>query len=170
MKVSIIFHTTLLTGVLLLSACGNNEGNSKVETQTDEKVQSEETNTPQLEADFLGVYQGTQPGYFLKNQYGDDLIVAGKKAPVPSCDYKFLFKENHVVSLQQTSLEDQRRVYYEGSYKIVKQDSDSIKLECTVSDGKYSNPTYVLIVNKTDKTGVCLGGDEPEFSIKKIQE
>lgn len=170
MKVSIIFHTTLLTGFLLLSACGNNEGSSKGETQTDEKVQPAETKIPQLEADFLGVYQGTQPGYFLKNQYGDDMIVAGKKAPIPSCDYKFLFKENLVVSLQQTSLEDQRRVYYEGSYKIVKEDSETLKLECTVSDGKYSNPTYVLIVNKTDKTGVCIGGDEPEFSIKKIQK
>jgi hypothetical protein len=170
MKVSIIFHTTLLSGVLLLSACGNNEGNSKVETQTDEKVQPAETKTPQLEADFLGVYQGTQPDYFLKNQYGDDMIIAGNKVPVPSSDNKFLFKENHVVSLQQTNLEDNSRTFYEGSYKILADGPEAIKLECSISDGQGSSPTYIVTINKTDKKGVCAGSKEPEYSIKKIQK
>ena len=33
----------------------------------------------ELPGDFLGVYQGVQESYYMKNQYGDDMIVAGKR-------------------------------------------------------------------------------------------
>jgi hypothetical protein len=120
-----------------------------------------------LTADFLGIYHGIQPGYFMKNQFGDDLIINGNKVPIPSIDYKFLFKENRVVNLQQISLEDNRRVYYEGTYRIISEDSSIIKVECSLSDGDGSSPVYVLTINKTDKKGVCTGSNEPEFAVER---
>lgn len=56
----------------------------------------------------------------MKNQYGDDMIIAGNKVPVPSSDFKFSLKENNVVNLQQTNLENNQRYYYDVSYKILK--------------------------------------------------
>ena len=45
-----------------------------------------------------------------------------------------------------------------------------MKIECSLSDGKNSNPTYILTINKSDKKGVCNGSQEPEFSIVKQDE
>ena len=103
----------------------------------------------------------------MKNQYGDDMIINGNKIPVPSIDYKFLLKEDNVVSLQQINLEDNSRVYYDGTSKIISEDGATIKIECSLSDGQGSNPTYVLTINRSDKKGICTGSNEPEFSIEK---
>ena len=102
----------------------------------------------------------------MKNQYGDEMIVAGNKIPVPSTDFKFLFKENNIVSLQHTNLEDNSRYYYDGNYKIISGDLELIKVECSLNNGKGSSPTYTLEINKTSKTGKCIGKtNEPEFQI-----
>ena len=77
------------------------------------------------------------------------------------------FKENTIVSLQQINLEDNSRVYYDGTYKIISEESITTKIECSLSDGQGSNPTYVLTINKSDKKGICTGNNEPEFSIEK---
>ena len=33
--------------------------------------------------------------------------------------------------------------------------------------GKSSNPTYTLAINKSDKTAICIGNNEPEFKLEK---
>jgi hypothetical protein len=104
----------------------------------------------------------------MKNQYGDDMIVAGNKIAVPSSDFKFLLKEDNIVSLQQTNLEDNSRTYYEGSFKIIDDATDVIKIECSLNDGKSSSPTYNLVINKSDKKTNCIGSSEPEFILEKI--
>jgi hypothetical protein len=102
----------------------------------------------------------------MKNQYGDDMIISGNKVSFPSSDYKFLLKENNVVSLQQTNLEDNSRVFYDGTFKILNEDTETIKIECSLSDGKSSSPTYTLSLKKADKKGICIGNNEPEFTVE----
>jgi hypothetical protein len=152
---------------ILSSSCGNNDGES--ENIDAVAIQSEVAAialTKDLQMEFLGNYHGIQPSYFMKNQYGDDMVINGSKVPVPSIDYKFLLKEDNAVSLQQINLEDNRRVYYEGTYKIVSVENSSFVIECSLSDGQTSNPIYILTIDKNDKKGICTGTNEPEFNIE----
>jgi hypothetical protein len=105
---------------------------------------------------FSGVYNGVQPSYFMKNKFGDAIIISGNKIEIPSIDYKFLFDKNQKVSLQQTGLDDNSRYYYEGDYKIVSQTDDVIVIECSLStsDGT-SSPTYLLEYNIDDDSFMC---------------
>ena len=153
----------LLLSIILFSCNGNNHSESITTKPESIKQRDEEFST-----EFLGNYHGIQPSYFMKNQYGYDMVINGNKVAVPSMDYKFLLKENNVVSLQQISLDDKSQVYYyDGNYKIISQENNTAKIECSLSDGKRSNPTYVLTINKSDKRGTCTGNNEPEFSIEK---
>ena len=94
------------------------------------------------------------------------MVINGNKVSVPSIDYKFLLKEGNAVSLQQINLEDNSRVYYNGTYKIVSEENNSLVVECSLSDGQSSNPIYVLTIDKSDKKGICTGTNEPEFTIE----
>jgi hypothetical protein len=161
MKKKSICKSILLLPIFLLASCTSNTKNIEKTTTPHEKITQ-----PQI--DLLGLYQGVQPSYFMKNEFGDDLLVFGKKVPVPSSDYKFLLKENGKASLQLTSLEDNTRYFYEGSYTINADDAEKLKITCKLSDGKTSNPTYTLVINKTNKAGLCKGDNDPEFSIKKV--
>ncbi|MBL6668141.1 MAG: hypothetical protein ISP69_05660 [Crocinitomicaceae bacterium] len=176
-KVKTIFGAILFATIILTSCGGSDKKTSedvkevKKDTPPEpspnesEKISADKTNG--LTAELLGNYHGIQPSYFMKNQYGDDMVINGNKVSVPSIDYKFLFKENTIVSLQQINLEDNSRVYYNGTYKIISEESITTKIECSLSDGQGSNPTYVLTINKSDKKGICTGNNEPEFSIEK---
>ena len=152
----------LLLSIILFSCNGNNHSES-ITTKPESLRQRDE----ELSTEFLGNYHGIQPSYFMKNQYGDDMVINGNKVSVPSIDYKFLLKDGNVVSLQQINLEDNSRVYYDGTYKNIYQENNTTKIECSLSDGQGSNPTYVLTINKSEKKGICTGNNEPEFSIEK---
>ena len=156
--------------VTVLTSCGGSNSNEPAETTEQSAAESTKHNAERLPSDFLGNYHGIQPSYFMKNQYGDDMVINGNKVSVPSIDYKFLLKENNVVSLQQINLEDNSRVYYDGKFKHFSYEDNTMKIECSLSDGKNSNPTYILTINKSDKKGVCNGSKEPEFSIEKKNE
>ena len=164
-----IFTAILIIGALTITlfGCGNNNQESTNNSSPNETEKKTEDKPEGLSAEFLGNYHGIQPSYFMKNQYGDEMVINGNKIPVPSIDYKFLLKENNVVSLQQINVEDNSRVYYDGTYKIISEESITTKIECSLSDGKSSNPTYVLTINRSDKKGICTGSNEPEFSIEK---
>ena len=115
-----------------------------------------------------GLFQGTQDSYFLKNKFGEDLIIQGNRVPVPSSEYKFLFKENLEVSLQQTS-EDGVKVFYEGNYKTVKNDEEIVIIKCKLSDGEYSNPTMIIEYSKLKKTYTFNGENQsPNFNLNKL--
>ena len=165
---SIFYAVLLINTSCFLYSCGGNaatDNSSKTPSvQIDESTKQKDEG---LSTEFLGNYHGIQSSYFMKNQYGDEMVINGNKIPVPSIDYKFLLKENNVVSLQQINLEDNSRVYYDGTYKIIPEESIKTKIECSLSDGQGSNPTYVLTINRSDKKGICTGINEPEFSIEK---
>ena len=164
-----IFTAILIIGALTITlfGCGNNNQESTNNSSPNKTEKKSEDKPEGLSAEFLGNYHGIQPSYFMKNQYGDDMVINGNKVSVPSIDYKFLIKENTIVSLQQINLEDNSRVYYDGTYKIISEESITTKIECSLSDGQGSNPTYVLTINRSDKKGICTGSNEPEFSIEK---
>jgi hypothetical protein len=151
----------------MLSSCGNNNQEASDKTSSIKTDESTQQKAAGLSTELLGNYHGIQPSYFMKNQYDDEMVINGNKIPVPSIDYKFLLKENNAVSLQQINLEDNSRDYYDGTYKIISEESLTTKIECSLSDGKSSNPTYVLTINRSDKKGICAGSNEPEFSIEK---
>jgi hypothetical protein len=157
----------ILFSLIFLLSCSNSDELDKNSTSSVSEIKTEHTSKG-LEAEFLGNYHGIQPTYYMKNQYGDEVVVRGNKVQVPSCDYKFLIKENTLVSLQQINLKDNSRFYYYGTYKIISEDSVITKIECALSNGENSNPTYILTINKVDKKGFCTGSFEPNFNIEKI--
>jgi hypothetical protein len=136
-----------------------------------EEIQIENTENSTVKTDNFvlnGLLQGVQDGYYMKNKFGDDLIIMGNRVPVPSAEYKFLFKENGEVSLQQTSREDGQRYYYEGNYKAVKNDEEIVLIECKLSSGKTSNPTMMIEFSKLKKTYTCKEEGTPSFNLNKI--
>ena len=145
MVINIKHHIVSLLVFILFFGCLGTSDRVNVDIQpVDEKL------------NFSGVYNGVQPGYFMKNKFGDAIIISGNKIEIPSIDYKFLFDKNQKVSLQQTGLDDNYRYYYEGDYKIVSQTDDVIVIECSLStsDGK-SSPTYLLEYNIDDDSFMC---------------
>ncbi|MFM7683528.1 MAG: hypothetical protein ACKO7P_12425 [Bacteroidota bacterium] len=165
----IIFKSILIISTLTITllGCGNSnqESTNNSSPIESEKISPDKTNG--LSAELLGNYHGIQPSYFMKNQYGDDMVINGNKVSVPSIDYKFLIKDNFIVNLQQINLDDNSRVFYDGTYKIISEEGSTSKIECSLSDGQGSKPTYVLTINKSDKKGICTGSNEPEFNIEK---
>jgi hypothetical protein len=96
------------------------------------------------------------------------MVVNGNKISVPGIDYKFLLQKGNKVSLQQTSLENGQRYFYEGSFTVLEDDAQRIKLQCKVSDGSGSSPTYILNIEKSSLIGMCQGSEfEPEFAISR---
>lgn len=159
-----VVYSSILFSLFIFSSCGN-----KIDNNQTQSTEVKEHNQQLLQSEYFGNYHGIQPSYNMKNQYGDDMIIGGKKVSVPSIDFKFLLKEDGIAGLQQTNLDDNSRVYYNGTLKILNEDANSVTVECSLSDGEYSKPKYTLKINKSDKTAVCKGANEPEFSVKKQQ-
>ena len=161
MVINIKHHIVSLLVFILFFGCLGTSDRVNVDIQpVDEKL------------NFSGVYNGVQPSYFMKNKFGDAIIISGNKIEIPSIDYKFLFDKNQKVSLQQTGLDDNYRYYYEGDYKIVSQTDDVIVIECSLSllipVGSTSSPTYLLEYNIDDDSFMCTdssGG--PNFIVTK---
>ena len=156
-------YTLICATALIFSSCGNgsSEGQSSAESKT--------TNQPKpstIPQEFTGSYHGIQPGYFLKNKNGSDMVINGNKVPVPSIDYTFTLNSNSSVSLQQINLDDNSKVNYEGTVKILTDNSNTLEIECSLSDGSTSKPTYTLTINKSNKTVICRGNNEPDFQLK----
>jgi hypothetical protein len=158
------FLNLFFLALFLLSGC-NSESNKRTKAAKEEIKPNQKK---ELSDDFLGNYHGIQQSYYMKNQYGDEMIIAGNKVPVPSSNFKFLLKKDNVASLQQTNLEDNQRYYYDGSYMIIDDETDLIKVEISLSDGQGSSPTYIIEINKSAKIGNCIGKNEPVFNISKI--
>jgi len=116
-----------------------------------------------------GSFAGTQDPYYLKDKYGDDLIIGGRRVPVPSVKHKFLFQDDDIVSLEQIT-SDGTRVYYDGKYQIIKNDDKIALIECKLSNGDGSNPTIIIEYSKSNESGKVkkdgVGG--PEFNIYSV--
>lgn len=166
-----IFSALLIIGTVTITTfgCGDNNPESTNNSSPNDVEKISDDKTEGLSAEFLGNYHGIQASYFMKNKSGDDLVINGNKVSIPAIDFKFTIKDNAGVSLEQINLEDNSRVNYEGTYKIISSESNTTKIECSLSDGQTSNPTYVLTINQSDKNGICNSSNEPQFSIEKTQ-
>lgn len=166
MRISLLF-LFLLTG---LFSCKNKDVTSSDKKSNTTLVASDSINNSHndelpngLSVKYLGVYEGIQEGYNLRNENGEEMEVRGEKIPVPSCSYKFTLKLNNEVTLQQVNLSNQQNIFYAGTYQIVNEDADEILISCSVSDGNGSSPNYNLSINKKEKTASCYSNTEPEF-------
>ena len=164
-----IINSFIIINFLLIGCNGPVEKstpNSAINESNEINKMNSQENRNDNNSDLLGIYHGVQPAYFLKNQYGDDMEINGNKVPVPSSDFKFILKEGGVVNLQQINLEDNSRIYYNGSF-TVENNNDFTNIVCNLSDGHSSNPTYKIIINKSTGTTSCSGNNEPDFSLEK---
>jgi len=156
--------------LLFVIGCSNPSEHSSIVSDTTFSKENNETaseeNQIDKNVDLLGIYHGVQPSYYLKNQYGDDMEINGNKVPVPSIDFKFILKENGIVNLQQINLEDNSRVYYDGSFSVAN-NNGMINIVCNLSDGHSSNPTYKIVIDKSSNSITCIGNNEPEFSLER---
>ncbi len=121
--------------------------------------------------DFLGTYTGIQPSYFLKDKYGDDMILNGNKVPVSSAEYKYLFQKDNFVSMKQTSIESNTSYFYEGSYSIKSEDKNTLVLECKLHYKETNaNPTHTITINLVDKRAVAKGDDGTDVELKSVNQ
>ena len=89
----------LASALLILVSCGNNSSEAEQKSSSSKTEETTKQKGPQFPSDLVGNYHGVQPSYFMKNKYGDDLIINGNKVPVPAIDYKFLLNADNTVSL-----------------------------------------------------------------------
>ena len=124
---------------------------------------------PQIDEEYLGVYMGIQNSYFMENKFGDYLIINGNKVPVPAIEYRFLIEDDNKISLQQKSMEDESRYYYEGNFTVLSILDDKIIIEAELTYDEFSSPSYKIEINKETKGGECTPQDlSPSFKIEKV--
>jgi len=124
---------------------------------------------PQIDEEYLGVYMGIQNSYFMENKFGDYLIINGNKVPVPAIEYRFLIEDDNKISLQQKSMEDNSRYYYEGNLSELIILDDKIIIEAELTYDEFSSPSYKIEINRETKEGECTPQDlSPSFKIEKV--
>lgn len=163
MKKVIFFYVQVALLFFFMTSCNN--GKSKDTGLSPKNDLTEQIGS--IPDSLLGVYQGVQPEYFMKNKYGEDLVLNGQKIFIPAIDFTFSLKEKGVATLNMKSHEDNQEHFYAGTYKVLSDEPNLISLEVNLDDNQDSTPTYILEISKSDKTGVCPRNNEPEFSISK---
>ena len=161
MKKSLLF--LILTAFLILFVrCDHN-------VTKDSQVDEITINESLIDEEYLGVYIGIQNSYFMENKFGDYLIINGNKVPVPGSEYRFLIEDDNKISLQQKSMEDESRYYYEGNFTVFSITDDKIIIEAELIYDEFSSPSYKIEINKETKGGVCEPQDlSPSFKIEKV--
>ena len=151
---------------LLIISCKNDPKNINV-TKKDNHLKEN------IQHDIIiGLYSGVQPSYVMKDKFGDDLVINGKKLTIPSAEYKYFFDKNNLVSLKLTALEENgKSYYYEGNYSVITEDKNKIVLECKIYlKETNSNPIHTITIDKTNKTATEKGDDDSEVELKYIEK
>jgi len=161
MKRSFLFLLSIAFVILLVRCDSNISKDSKVdEVKVNESIMDEE---------YLGVYIGIQNSYYMENKFGDYLIINGNKVSVPGSEYRFLIEDDNKISLQQKSMEDESRYYYEGNFTVFSITDDKIIIEAELIYDEFSSPSYKIEINKETKEGECEPQDlSPSFKIEKV--
>ena len=161
MKKSFLFLLSIAF-VILLVRCDSNVGK-------DSKVDEVKVNESIMDEEYLGVYIGIQNSYYMENKFGDYLIINGNKVSVPGSEYRFLIEDDNKISLQQKSMEDESRYYYEGDFTVLSIFDDKIIIEAELIYDEFSSPSYKIEINKETKEGECIPQDlSPSFKIEKV--
>jgi len=161
MKKSILFLLST-TFLILFVRCDSN-------VAKDSKVDEVKINESLIDEEYLGVYIGIQNSYYMENKFGDYLIINGNKVSVPGSEYRFLIEDDNKISLQQKSMEDESRYYYEGNFTVFSITDDKIIIEAELIYDEFSSPSYKIEINKETKEGECEPQDlSPSFKIEKV--
>ncbi len=161
MKKSFLFLLSIAF-VILLVRCDSN-------VSKDSKVDEVKVNESIMDEEYLGVYIGIQNSYYMENKFGDYLIINGNKVSVPGSEYRFLIEDDNKISLQQKSMEDESRYYYEGNFTVFSITDDKIIIEAELIYDEFSSPSYKIEINKETKEGECEPQDlSPSFKIEKV--
>ena len=161
MKRSFLFLLSIAF-VILLVRCDSN-------VSMDSKVNEVKVNESIMDEEYLGVYIGIQNSYYMENKFGDYLIINGNKVSVPGSEYRFLIEDDNKISLQQKSMEDESRYYYEGNFTVFSITDDKIIIEAELIYDEFSSPSYKIEINKETKEGECEPQDlSPSFKIEKV--
>ena len=161
MKRSFLFLLSIAF-VILLVRCDSN-------VSKDSKVDEVKINESLIDEEYLGVYIGIQNSYYMENKFGDYLIINGNKVSVPGSEYRFLIEDDNKISLQQKSMEDESRYYYEGNFTVFSITDDKIIIEAELIYDEFSSPSYKIEINKETKEGECEPQDlSPSFKIEKV--
>ena len=161
MKKSILFLLST-TFLILFVRCDSN-------VAKDSKVDEVKVNESIMDEEYLGVYIGIQNSYYMENKFGDYLIINGNKVSVPGSEYRFLIEDDNKISLQQKSMEDESRYYYEGNFTVFSITDDKIIIEAELIYDEFSSPSYKIEINKETKEGECEPQDlSPSFKIEKV--
>jgi hypothetical protein len=157
----------VLLATIIITGCGgsaeNGSGKSSGENDQTQEIPLES----EVPGALIGKYQGIQPAYNIKDDYGDDIVFNGQKMSIPSLEHKFILDVKNQVQLKQISLEDQNAAYYEGKMIILEETNESIKIQCNL-EGPDSAPIIFLNFNKVDQTAVVSNsGGGPDFIVSK---
>ena len=128
---------------------------------------SEKKSSANESLDILGTYHGKQPSYYMKNANGDDMIVNGQRIRIPSSIETFVIAEDNKIGYAQTDTEDNKTYNYTGTYKILEESSDVVKIKCSLSDGKYSNLNITLEIYPDKKEALAIYKDDIKVDLKK---
>ena len=161
MKKSLLFLLSTAFLILFLR-CDSN-------VAKDSKVNEVKINESLIDEEYLGVYIGIQNSYYMEHKFGDYLIINGNKVSVPESEYRFLIEDDNKISLQQKSMEDESRYYYEGNFTVFSITDDKIIIEAELIYDEFSSPSYKIEINKETKEGECEPQDlSPSFKIEKV--
>lgn len=161
MKKSFLFLLSIAF-IMLLVRCDSN-------VDKDSKVDEVKVNESIMDEEYLGVYIGIQNSYYMENKFGDYLMINGNKVSVPGSEYRFLIEDDNKISLQQKSMEDESRYYYEGNFTVFSITDDKIIIEAELIYDEFSSPSYKIEINKETKEGECEPQDlSPSFKIEKV--
>tara|TARA_B100001287_G_C22686426_1_gene533946 strand:- start:1996 stop:2487 length:492 start_codon:yes stop_codon:yes gene_type:complete len=128
---------------------------------------SEKKSSTNESLDILGTYDGKQPSYYMKNANGDDVIINGQRIRIPSSIETFVIAKDNKVGYAQTDTEDNKTYNFTGTYKILEESSDMVKIKCSLSDGKYSNQNITLEIYPDKKEAVAIYKDDIKVDLKK---
>jgi len=97
------------------------------------------------------------------------MIINGEIVSVPTSTFSFLIKGNHEIHFQQTTKDSYGKSSNSslGEYKVISNQKNMIKIECLFNSGNGSNPKYIILLNKTNNSAMCIGTNEPEIKLQK---
>ena len=117
---------------------------------------------------WTGVYEGTQPGYPMRNDNGEIVRIAGRTIDIPAVRHEFTLGPESAL-MTQTALDEDGRTYrYVGEYlnhDIGPGGEHSFKIAFTDNDG--SEPIGMLFQTDADHFRVLFSDNAPEFTVER---
>ena len=119
----------------------------------------------------IGTFDGTCPPYNMKNKYGEDMVIGGKKIPMPAIKHRYTIYDNNICSITmdaEGTIYSCDNVSYNVSYS-----NDDFSLTMNPKSGSACGGNPITLVKEGDS--FFISGDDysnsgqPKFSVDKIK-